>query len=208
MTRTKNKFKIEISADMAEFLGWYSGDGCISINNRYSEFALTGDITEEMDFYQRTILTTFNNIFQRSEKIKNYTSNGVCGLYVFDKKFVSWLIGDLGLQPGKKINLTVPDSIPKNLLPHFLRGLFDTDGSIYYCRSNYKPKKESAYNLFHYKPKIKLATISKKLITQVYNILIELGYHPRLRKPTRQRTKENIMYGVVLHRNEDTRKYI
>ena len=39
----------------------------------------------------------------------------------------------------------------------------DTDGSIYFCKSNVKTKKESLFRIFHYKPKIKLATISKKL---------------------------------------------
>lgn len=35
-----------ISNQLAEFIGWHLGDGCISITKRYSEFTLTGDLKE------------------------------------------------------------------------------------------------------------------------------------------------------------------
>ena len=40
-----------VSLKEAEFLGWYMGDGCISITNKYYEFAFSGDIKEEFIFY-------------------------------------------------------------------------------------------------------------------------------------------------------------
>lgn len=201
------------SSELAEFLGWHIGDGCISINNRYSEYALTGDLNEEYPFYTDIILPTFNKLFgryfSREIKIKSYKSNNVCGIYIFDKKFVGILQKNFRLSSGKKIKVCVPNIIKTDQQKiNFLRGLFDTDGSIYYCKSNFKTKNESLFTTFHYKPKIKLATISKILIDQVYQLLCNLGFSPRLRKPAKQRNNENMMFGVVLDRNDDTKRWI
>jgi len=207
------KCNLKYEDQVAEFLGWHLGDGCISINKRYSEYTLTGDLREECHFYENIILPVFNKIFQnkllKPAILKKYKSNGVCGIYVFDKNFVKWLQRKYKLTVGKKINNTMPEVIKTDKQKiSFLRGLFDTDGSIYFCKSNVKTKKESLCNFFHYKPKIKLATISKPLIKQIHKLLVEMEFHPRFRKPTRQRENENTMYGVVLYRKSDTQKWI
>jgi len=199
--------------EIAEFLGWHLGDGCISINSKYSEYTLTGDIKEEYPFYEEVILPTFNRIFKNNLKkpiiLKKYHSVGVCGIYLFDKSFVSFLQKQYGLLSGKKYNIKIPEIIKtKEEKIHFLRGLFDTDGSIYFCKSNYKPKKKTFCNKYHYKPKIKLATISKVLIKEVFNMLLSLGFTPRMYKPRKQRKNEQYMYSVVLDLDKDTKKWI
>ena len=42
--------RIKSSCELAEFLGWHVGDGCISINKRRHQYTLTGDIVEEYPF--------------------------------------------------------------------------------------------------------------------------------------------------------------
>lgn len=199
--------------NIAEFLGWHIGDGCISINKRYSEFTLTGDLTEELPFYKEVIIPTFNRLFSKSLKkpvnLKKYKSNGVCGIYLFDRSFVDHLQNKFHLPSGKKINIQVPQALTTdNQKRCFLRGLFDTDGSIYFCKSNFKTKNESFFTIVHYKPKIKLATISKSLIRQVHEMLQSLGFSPRLLKPAKQKERENTVYGVVLDTNKDTKMWI
>ena len=194
--------------NVEEFLGWYVGDGCISINKRYSEFALTGDITEEYPFYRNIVVPSFNEIFKRYLKkpveLKKYRSVGVCGIYVFNKDFVAMLQHDFDLISGKKITITIPPCIKtEHQKIDFLRGLYDTDGSIYFCKSNTKTKKESLYFLFHYTPKIKIAGISKVLIEQVYEIILSLGFSPRIQKPIQQRKNEYLMHSVILDRRKD-----
>ena len=49
---------------------------------------------------------------------------------------------------------------------------------------------------------------SDLLIDQVYLLLCDLGFSPRIRKPAKQRKNEHIMFGVVLHRNKDTKRWI
>jgi|SRR3989344_5388471 len=201
------------SLELAEFLGWHLGDGCISINKNHFEYALTGDITEEYPFYKNVILPTFNRIFKKYLKkpvtLSLYKSNGVCGIYLFDKSFIKILNKRFNIPSGKKINIEIPKSLKnKEQKIGFIRGLFDTDGSIYFCRSNVKTKKKSLFIVFHYKPKIKIATISKPLIEQSFGILCSLGFSPRLQKPIRQRINENMIYSLVLDTKKDTTKWI
>lgn len=205
--------KSKITPEIAEFLGWHLGDGCISTSKGRYEYALTGDITEEYLFYQNIIVPRFNKIFKNFLKepvfLKKHTSVGICGIYLFNKKFVSFLRRDFNLKSGKKIDVRIPSLIKtESQKSCFLRGLFDTDGSIYFCKSYVKRKNKSLYEIFHYEPKIKLATISRELIDQVREILMELGFSPRLYKPRRQKRNENLMYALVLDIKKDTRKWI
>jgi len=39
-------------------------------------------------------------------------------------------------------------------------------------------------------------------------MLCDMGFHPRIRKPAKQRENENMMFGVVLYRNNDLKKWI
>ena len=199
--------------NVEEFLGWHTGDGCISVNNRYSEYTLTGDITEEYPFYKNIVVPAFNEIFKihlkRPVELKRYKSVGVCGIYVFNKDFVTMLQQNFGLISGKKISIKIPHNIEtESQKINFLRGLYDTDGSIYFCKSNYKTKRESLYTMFHYAPKIKIAGISRILIEQVYELLCGLDFSPRIQKSIQQRKNEYSMHSVVLDRRKDVLKWL
>lgn len=205
--------QLKKSSEFAEFLGWHLGDGCISISNSRNQYFLTGDLKEEQEFYNKIIIPLFNKLFYKHLKkkafLRKYASNGVCGIYIFEKKFINLLIKDLNLTYGKKLNNNIPKYIKtKEQKINLLRGFFDTDGSIYFCKSNYKTKKTSMHSIFHYKPKIKVATISKNLISDIYKLLISLGYSPRLRKPRKQKPTESMMHGVVLDTKKDIKKYL
>ena len=174
---------------------------------------MTGDLIEEHSFYEEIILPTFNRLFSRLLKkkiiLKRYKSNGVCGIYIFDKKFSQYLINTLKFRKGKKIDIGISKLIRnKDQKINFLRGLFDTDGSIYFGKSNFKTKKKSYFTILHYKPKIGLSTISKNLIDGVYQILKKLNFDPIYRTPKKQRPRENTMYKVELHRKEDISRWL
>ena len=68
---------------IAEFLGWYFGDGCLSTKNKRYQFSITGDLNEEILFYKEVVAPVFNQLFDRQIKVKEYQSVGVCGIYVF-----------------------------------------------------------------------------------------------------------------------------
>ena len=51
---------MKIDGDMAELMGIHIGDGCISVNARYSEYYLGGDITEEVEYHDKWVSKLFN----------------------------------------------------------------------------------------------------------------------------------------------------
>ena len=192
----------------AEFLGRYFWDGCLTVKNNKAQFSITGDLKEEKEFYKRVVVPEFNELFNLSLKLSEYKSNGVCGLYYSSKNFARELQETYNLKPGKKLNVNLPLLKTKNEKIAFLRGIFDTDGSIYFCKSYFKTKKPTFCNSFHYKPKIKIALISEKIITFIYNIFLELDLSPRMYSPRKQKKQENIIYALVLDNDKDVKKWI
>jgi hypothetical protein len=197
---------------IAELLGWYFGDGCLSTKGGRNQFSITGDLSEELQFYREVIVPTFNQVFKGNIKkeimVREYPSVGVCGIYISGKDFVQHLVKTFQLKPGKKLFVNLPNFETIEQKKYFIRGLFDTDGSIYFGRSHFKTKILTFCNTFHYKPIIKLATISQNLIYYVYSTLKEMGFSPRLYTPRRQRDYENIMYSVVLDLKDDVNRWI
>jgi len=197
---------------IAEFLGWYFGDGCLSTKSGKFEFTITGDLKEEISFYEEVMVPQCNKLFgkllKKEVKLRKYPSVGVCGIYIFNKNFVNYLQESYGLKAGKKLNVNIPNFQTLEEKRHFLRGLFDTDGSIYFCRCNVKTKKVNFYNTFHSKPKIKLATISEGLIKKAFIMLTELGFSPRFYSPRKQRPYENTMYSIVLDTKINVEKWL
>lgn len=111
-------------------------------------------------------------------------------LYTYNKKFLDYLIKDLGLKQSPK---TFTNKIPKKLLPweyskYILRGLFETDGSLYFSRN--KNKNHHTY------PRIKIKTSSINLVKQLITILKNQGFRPTIRKSKSDRT-----FGVLLSGN-------
>ena len=90
----------------------------------------------------------------------------------------------LGIKPGKKYEITIPEKLKvnnMNILTAFIRGLFDTDGCLSF---------KSRYGYEKYYPCISIALTSKKLIKEVGEILQMLGFNPSV--------TFNRKYGVIL----------
>ncbi len=192
-----------------ELMGMHVGDGCISINNRYSEYALLGDIREEREYYESYIIPLFNDavmmpILNRKVSGKGYPTMGVFGFIVFNSKICKYFM-DLGLKPGPKTNIKLPRLVTKakpELQKAFLRGLFDTDGSIYF-EKNYSAKSDK-----HIRPKIKLGTTSKTLKEQLKQMLANLGIKVIDKKPYKGKRDKNMKYELVIYRKTDIEKWI
>jgi len=110
----------------------------------------------------------------------------------------------MGIKSGSKINVEIPKKIirSRKLIKRFLRGLFDTDGCIYF------DKNRSAKNPINNQPTIKLGTVSKKLANQVFNSLKRLGLNPRMKKPYQGKKDKNKVYCVLIYRRDDIRFFI
>ncbi|MDP3919018.1 MAG: LAGLIDADG family homing endonuclease [Nanoarchaeota archaeon] len=201
---------MEISKKLAEIIGIHMGDGCISINSRYSEYAILGDISEEKEYYDKHLVPLYNQhifipILKKKVLPKSYKKNGTYGIIVFKKEITDYF-QSLGVKSGSKLNMSIPKVIldNKKLWNHFIRGVFDTDGSIYFNK-NYSVKEE---NRKHNQPRIKLGMTSKKVIMEIYSMLKELGYKPYLKPSYKGKRDKNPVYSIMLQRREDIKRYI
>jgi intein/homing endonuclease len=199
-----------ISKELAEIIGIHVGDGCISINKNYSEYAISGDINEEREYYDTVVTPLYNefifypllgkNIFP-----KEYFKNGTYGIIVFNKRVTNYFL-KLGLISGSKLDCSIPKVIlqDKNTWVPFLRGLFDTDGSIYFNK-NYSTKVE---NRKHNRPRIKLGLTSEKVIYEVYFILKNLNFAPYLKPAYKGKRDKNPVYSIILQRVKDVNRFV
>ena len=199
---------MKIDGDMAELLGIHIGDGCISVNNRYSEYYLGGDLTQERDYHDQWVSHLFNKkvmipLFKKKVVYKEHPKVGVYGFYIFNKELVEFFI-KLGIKAGTKRNVRVPIEIMKNqsLSKRFLRGLFDTDGTIYFSK-NYSVK-----NPIHNRPKIKLDSVSNGLIDDVTELLTNLGLNTIPRKMYQGKKNLNPFYGVIIDTVKDVNLFL
>lgn len=112
----------------AYFLGLIVTDGCIyEAKGRRPMLALS---TQDSDAY---ILDEFREEIRSNKKIAS-DGRGCCGLQIISDGIVDGL-RQYGLHPRKSLDCWFPDNIPLDLYPHFVRGLFDGDGSAsYYTR--------------------------------------------------------------------------
>ena len=193
--------------ELAEIIGALMGDGCLSENSRYSMFYLGGDISEEREYHDGWITKLLNRLMKdlnkKKVRYKGYPSVGVYGCYMFDRDVVNFFKNQ-GLKTGSKINQTIPPFIlrDKLLIRRFLRGLFDTDGNIYF------DKNRSCKNPINNVPIIKLGTTSLSLANEVMNCFRGLGFCPRLKKPYIGKRDKNPIHVIIIYRRLDIKNYI
>lgn len=110
--------------EKAYFLGFMYADGCV--HKRKTNFNLTLH-QQDVD-----ILEIFSNIFYGFNKVVT-TDGGYRALTIYSAKLCSKLIQN-GCMPAKTFKVQLP-KLPKELLSHFLRGVYDGDGCINLCES-------------------------------------------------------------------------
>jgi len=142
-----------------------------------------------------------NPLYGKDVKYKEYPKVGIYGFYIFNYKIVDFF-KDFGILHGSKINIKVPKEIltNDNLIKRFLRGLFDTDGSLYFERNKGNNRNNQ--------PRIKLGMVSKKLIKEVKFLLESQGLNPMLKKPYKGKKDKNYVHSVLIYRKSDVKNYI
>lgn len=160
----------KITCELAEETGMHYGDGFLSAK-RY-DYRLKGNLNDEKEYYQFYIKPLFKKLYNLDIELKDYKTS--YGFEISSKALWQFKTEVLGIKPGNKENITFPDSLKVNnseILTSFLRGLFDTDGSLYF---------KSRYGYESYYPEIKIELFSKKLIIEIGEILKMLGFNPNV----------------------------
>jgi len=133
-----NYFNTIDTANKAYFLGFLYADGCILNHNKSCNLCISISLTvtdgyilekfkKELEFTGEVRLKPCSQHnykstwIKRDQKILSVTSGKLCDDLI-----------KLGCVPCKSLILKFPtnDQVPKNLMRHFIRGLFDGDGCI------------------------------------------------------------------------------
>ena len=124
--RTNFKIPEKHSEDLAEFFGIMLGDGHVS------HFQVVVSLGNKEEKYAQYVRSLIKRIFKTNVKI-SIRGNGHRDVYLGSVDITSWLLKQ-GLVHNKvKSQVDVPSWIfSKNkFMKRFLRGFFDTDGSVY-----------------------------------------------------------------------------
>ncbi len=152
-----------ITPQLAEFIGALIGDGYIYTNNRKYVIGFTGNPITDLEYYKylkyliKNLWSKDVNIIERYRGIR----------IVFNSKEITqFLINEVGISHGidKSEKITIPENIINdwNLAKHTIRGIVDTDGSIFTA-------KKPGFLLY---PSIEITTSSYKLALQIRQTLI------------------------------------
>ncbi|AOV94602.1 hypothetical protein AQV86_01595 [Nanohaloarchaea archaeon SG9] len=167
------KIPEKLDKDLAWLIGAVAGDGYI----KSSRINLSGSEETVLERYQEVT----KEKFEKDVSVTKRTKDEVKTCH-FSSKAVSDILNDhFGIPRGKKaLNLKMPEKgLPDELLASYIRGLFDTDGSVN-CRRN----AEGASCIEFY-------TASKQLATELHTSLLRLEINAhRDRRETEGRETE------------------
>ena len=197
---------MEMTPDLAELCGIHAGDGYMRLREKgKGEVDISGSL-EEKEYYDDFVIPLFNKVFDLNLCGKKF-SRGTYGLICYDDEVRDILLNS-GFPSGKKSKIVrVPkiilESENREICSAFLRGLFDTDGNLYFSR-----RRSGKYIDFkkknNYYPVISFVTISSFLASEIVYLLRFVGfekinlyeYQPKLSK---RGYIEQTRYNVVLY---------
>lgn len=151
-TYNANYFETIDTEEKAYWLGFIYTDGYVTTNNRWG-IELSIDDYEHLEKINQALDSNIS-IQVRRRPAKEYNGyamkeNVNCSIMYRNKKMYDDLV-DKGVIPNKTHSLVFPsqDIVPPHLLRHFIRGLFDGDGSLvfYYHEVPRKDREGKIYN--------------------------------------------------------------
>ena len=170
----RNKFpKPSFSSSLAELTGIILGDGGIT----NTQLTITLDYKTDRE-YSDFVANLIFKIFDKRPTISKYSHRGTLAMRLSGINLVD-ILEELGLERGDKVRnqIDFPDWIKGNLglRKACVRGLFDTDGGLYFHRHWTKGIKYRNLGFC-------FTSYSKPLITSFFATLKESGYNCKLRE--------------------------
>jgi ribonucleotide reductase alpha subunit len=159
--------------EFAHYLGWLTGDGCISADNASAVTVYGSDEDKDVVLPRHHSLLTRITGFEGKPSVQ---SNGTLQLRVTRQAFGQFLY-QLGVAEGRAADKVVPSSIyeaPEDAMIAFLRGLFDADGCVV----------NQAGNGTRY---VGLGSRSEELLIGVQELLASLGIASRIYKTSEKK---------------------
>ncbi len=172
----------KVTADIAEMCGIIIGDGGIS--KRQIRITLNKVTDKKYSIFVKQLIYSIFKVRPKTYYFKKSKALDIC---VSRSELVDYFIS-LGMKLGNKVkqNVNIPKwiMINKKFRVACIRGMVDTDGSIYHEIHREKPEKYSY-------PRLNFVNASLSLNIQLYEILEDLGFNPKIRRRGRAVQLEN-----------------
>lgn len=169
-------YPTKMTSQLAEFLGVYAGDGCMSSSKNGQIIVEIAGSKEEIEWINYVAQLVWK-IF--GKKVEAHSHSNVYSIQTGDSKICHFLREPARFPVGKKsLIVRVPDIVMNtyslNTYSAFLRGYFDADGCL-----NFERRACGKYGAFkrthHYYPRLLIGSVSKNLITDVGKMLKFIG---------------------------------
>ena len=124
--------------EKAYWLGYMYADGCVRINKRDNNKILNLSSIDKEHIEKFTKSLSSNLKIQKSKNVGSFSkNNSIYSVSIYSSKLVDDLIKK-GCVLNKTFQLKFPteEQVPNHLIPHFIRGYFDGDGSISILKHN------------------------------------------------------------------------
>lgn len=175
----------KITPNIAEICGIHAGDGYLRNDGEHVELDISGHMNEDKSYYDEHVAPLFCNTFRIKLFPKSFLARRTYGFVIGKRKIVRYFHEFLGFPYGTKTyTVRVPQVIiqsrDKTIYARFMRGLFDTDGSLTF-RKTYGTYKNITFKRTHHTyPRIILSTVSEGLAFDVKRMLNFLGIQYRV----------------------------
>ena len=156
-----------LTEEESEILGIMFGDGCLSRTERSVQITITGNKFDDEIYLLEHVRPLFHTVFGLEMTSRYRSGENTMDLYRYSKG-VALTLHSWGMPIGlKKLENLTPKLAVKGRA--FIKGVFDTDGSVY--------RKYGSYAQIQFK------TVSKNLMSFIRDKLTRLGLHPTRIRP-------------------------
>ncbi len=158
---------MNLEESAAELCGVILGDG--NLHRQSNRITISGS-SDDIFYFQNRIIPLFRKCFgSLHPRIVRLKGKQAYNLEIENVDIFQFFIKTFGLKRGPKHNAQVPEVITSNqtLIPHFLRGLFDTDGCLKFSKQS---------RSYPYYPRIRLALASSPLAHRLSYLFEQLGF--------------------------------
>jgi len=176
----ESSFSKEMTPDLAEICGIHAGDGCLRKRDSVRRvLCVEGDV-EEKEYYDSHVVPLFERTFGVKIKPRVFLPRHTYGFQITNPN-VCGVIHSIGFPYGKKtFSVKVPDLILESnnlkVIYGFIRGLFDTDGTLSFRRRK-RLRGVSEHSKRHTYPRILLDVCSKDLFLGLCKLLSKTSFN-------------------------------
>jgi hypothetical protein len=163
---------MQLNKNLSELIGAIIGNGNIYDGKRTKYVEITGNSIQDRTYFNGRLDSIISSELGYTPRI--YIRGNAIRLRINKRSFVRYLkVIGMPIGKGKSLIVKIPCSIAKrwDLARNCIRGIFDTDGSVYF-------DKRHVYATPY--PRMDLHLNNLGLVYQIYDMLSSHGFNPRI----------------------------